>query len=302
MRQIGSILVGAVLASLCMGSSETEMARVKSPDGHAVATVTVKTQRGMWLPGPEPPKVKGQWVRIAVTVDGKQKYDSGFEDVGVYQPCNFAYDLGWSPDSGHVAIRAISTLRVVGRDGRSQPFDVTKDNSLVSSFKWYGNRQIIVVAKKVAEPLGMFGYPKHYHGYLTKSLNVKVYRIDLDAGISERFAADVKEPTFMFRSIGFLNQEIAPGTNRVAFSDGNAISVYDDSLGRVVATAPVNGSIEGTWWDTNDKLIIGIALLSGEKHFSILDVKTGKVEDGSSTYLPIWDSEWNNEGWFLRRK
>lgn len=278
------------------------MARVKSPDGHAVATVTVKTQRGMWLPGPEPPRVKGQWVRLAVTVDGKLKYDSGFEDVGVYQPCNFAYDLGWSPDSGHVAFRAISTLRVVGRDGELQSFDVARDNSLVSSFKWTGNRQLLVVAKKVAEPLDMFGYPKHYHGYLTKSQNVKVFTADLESGVAERFSVDVKEPTFMFRSIGFLNQEIAPASPRVAFSDGNAICVYDDVLGKVVATAPVSGAIEGTWWDSNDRLIVGIALLSGEKHFSSFDVKTGEVNDESSTYLPIWDGVWNNESWFRTAK
>jgi len=173
---------------------------------------------------------------------------------------------------------------------------------LVSSFKWTGNRQLLVVAKRVAEPLDMFGYPKHYHGYLTKSQNVRVFKVDLDSGITERFTADVKEPTFMFRSIGFRNQEIAPATNRVAFSDGNAICVYDDSLGKVVATAPVNGSIEGTWWDTNDRLIVGIALLSGEKHFSTFDLKTGKAEDQSATYLPAWDSVWNNEGWFRTGK
>ena len=252
----------------------------------------------MWLPGPEPPKVKGQWVRLAVTVDGQTTYDSGFEDVGVYQPCDFAYDLAWSPDSGHVAFRAINTLRVVGKDGNLQSFDVTRDNALVSSFKWVGNRRLLVVAKQVAEPLDMFGYPKHYHGYLTKSQNVKVFTVDLDAGVAGRFAVDVKEPTFMFRSIGFLNQEIAPATNRVAFSDGNAICVYDDASGKVVATAPVNGPIEGTWWDSSDRLIVGVGLLSGEKHFSMFDIKTGKLEDQSATYLPLWDSQWTHEDWF----
>jgi hypothetical protein len=106
----------------------------------------------------------------------------------------------------------------------------------------------------------------------------------------------------MFRSIGFLNQEMSPTTNRVAFSDGNAICVYDDAAGKVIASAPVTGSIEGTWWDTNDRLIIGIGLLSGEKHFSTFDIRTGKVEDQSSVYLPIWDGVWNNDAWFRAGK
>lgn len=315
MKQIWSIVIGAVLASSCMAAPETEMARVQSPDGHAVATVTVKTQRGMWLPGPEPPKVKGQWVQLAVTVDGKQKYDSGFEDVGVYQPCNFAFDLAWSPDSAHVAFRAISTLRIVGKDGKIQSFDVAKDNSLVSSFKWTSNKELLVVAKKVSDPLDMHGYPRHYHGYLAKGWDLRVFRVSLTSGVTnrftldtkdttvtDRFAQDAKEPTFMFRSIGFLNQEICPTTNRVAFSNGKAICVYDDSVGKVIATAPVDGSIEGTWWDTNDKLVVGIALLSGEKHFSAFDLKTGKVEEQSTIYLPMWDGSWNNEGWFRSGK
>ena len=102
----------------------------------------------------------------------------------------------------------------------------------------------------------------------------------------------------MFRSIGFLNQEVCPTGNRVAFSSGRAICVYDDAVGKVIATAPVDGSIEGTWWDTHDKLVVGIGLLSGEKRFSTFDVKTEKVEDASSAYLPMWDGTWYREDWF----
>jgi hypothetical protein len=315
MKRIVTILLAGFLCSVSIAASESELARVASPDGHAVAIVSQKVQRGMWMPGPEPPKVKAQYVRLRVTVDGKETYDSGLEDVGEYQPCQFAYDIAWAPDSAHVAFRAISTLRVVGKDGQTNSFELLKDNSLISSFKWTGNRELLVVAKKVSTPLGMHGYPKHYHGYLAKAHNVKLFRVNLDSGITDRFTLDTKDasstdpylykskdPTFMFQSIVFFNQEISPTANRFAFSDGNAICVYDDVVGKVIARAPVIGSIEGTWWDTNDRLIVGIGLLSGKKQFSTFDIPTETLKEKSSVYLPLWTGAWNNADWFRTGK
>ena len=268
-----------------------------SPDGRAVALITRKVQHGVCLPGPEPPKVEAKWVRLSVTFDGKQAYSSGFEDVGIYQSSD-AHDVRWAPDSRHVAFRAITALRVVAADGSAQSFDVVTGNALISSFQWISNSEMIVVAKAVYDRLDMYGYPRHYHGFLTKASKVQVFRVGLDTGVTERFATGVSWPVFMFRSAWFENQEISPFAKRVAFSDGKALCVYDDDARKVVATAPVDGSIEGTWWETNDRLIVGIALLSGEKRFSVFDLKAGTLEDRTAKYLPLWDGTWRKADWF----
>ena len=139
MKQIIIIIILGFICAGCAGNSETEFARITSPDGHAVATITRKEKTGMWRLGPEPPKVQAKWAKLSVFVGGKQKYDRGFEDIGVYQPC-FAFDLAWSPNSDYVAFRSINSLRIVGKDGTVRSFNVIKDNSLVSSFKWISNK------------------------------------------------------------------------------------------------------------------------------------------------------------------
>lgn len=283
------------------------------------------------MPGPEPAKTKGKWIRLTVSVDGKQVYDSGFEDVGVFQSLPFAVDLLWAPDSGHVAYRLITAFRIVNRAGKHQTFDIIKDNSLISSFQWTGNKELLVVSKKVDDPLDMYGYPQHYHGYSTKAKNIRVLRVNLDSGITERFIGDVKDPTFMFRSIGFINQEISPTSNRVAFSDGTNLCVYDDMAGKLIrrvkipqksapkpdlppdyppdaakavaALSSEPAQLEGIWWQTNDKLVAGVGLLGfPAKSFYTYVVSTNTMADVTGNLLPVWtgsdragnyqDSDW----------
>ncbi|MCC6683340.1 MAG: hypothetical protein IT445_20785 [Phycisphaeraceae bacterium] len=296
-RLLGMVILMMMCAS-CNKVDTTELARVPSPDGHAIAIVTQKVKTGIPLPGPEPPPVKRQWIRLTVLVDGKQTYNSGFEDVGEFQPCYFACDLAWSADSSYLAYRAITTLHIIGIDGTQRSINVITDNSLVSSFKWVSDKELLVVSKMVDDPLDLYGYPQHYHAYLTSAKNVRILRLDVDGGITERFICDVKDPTFTFRSTGFMNQEISPFSSRVAFSDGNAVCVYDDSVGRLIAQAPVNGSIEGTWWDTDDKLIVGIGLLSGDMQFATFDVLSEQVQEHTSLYLPLWTGMWDNVDWY----
>ena len=121
----------------------------------------------------------------------------------------------------------------------------------------------LVVVKEIDEPLDMFGYPQHYHGYSAKAKSIRIVKVNLDGGVSERFTQSVTKPTFMFHSIGFENQEISPYSDRVAFGDGAVVCVYDDVVGKVIAKAPITGPLEGVWWETNDKLVLGLGLLSG---------------------------------------
>lgn len=301
MKWIGHLTLLAILGAGC--TSRTELARLPSPDGQAVATLTTLEQRGMWQAGPEPPKVKERGVRLTLAYHGRQVYDGGFENVGVYQAFPFAVDLVWAPGSERLAYRSITTLHIVSKLGAVQSFAVIRGNELISSFKWLDDRELLVVTKRITDPLDMFGYPQHYHGYLAKATQVRIVRVRLSAGLTERFTQPVQQPTFMFHSIGFQNQEISPTSNRVAYSDGHALCVYDDAVGKVIATVPIPGAIEGTWWETNDRLIVGLGLLSGgERRFVSVDLPSGRVEDQTLQLLPRWTLLWNNADWFRAPK
>jgi len=253
----------------------------------------------MPLPGPEPPKTLAKWARVSVEVEGEKVYDTGDQDVGVYQPFPFAFDVSWAPDAAHVAYRMITTLRIVSRDGAVHNASSICTNSLISSFKWISNKELLVVLKEIDEPLDMYGYAQHYHGYLAKAKSIKIVRVNVDGGVSERFTQPVNEPTFMFQSIGFRNQQASPDSDRVVFSDGAAVCVYDDSAGKVVAKAAITGSLEGTWWDTKSRIILGLGLLSSsDRRFASFDLADSKLQDRTGALLPLWDGQWASVDWF----
>ncbi len=213
----------------------------------------------------------------------------------------FALDAVWAPDSAHVEYRLLTTLRLVGRDGAVYQAGIVCSNSLISSFKWISNKELLVVVKDIDEPLDMFGYPQHYHGYLASATAVRIVRVTLDGAATQRFAQPVKEPTFMFHSIGFENQEISPYEDRVAFSDGSRLCVYDDGAAKVLMTIPTTGEIEGTWWESKDTVIIGIGLLSGRRDLLRCDLADGKAQNCTATLLPQWDGMWRQVDWFRAR-
>ncbi len=298
-RSILLIVAAAAFFTGC--SSASELARVRSPDGEAWIIVATKEKRGMPLPGPEPPKTLAKWARFTVEVKGKIVHDTGDQDVGIYQSLPFALDAVWAPDSAHVAYRLLTTLRIVGREGTVRQAGIVCTNSLISSFKWISNKELLVIVKEIDEPLDMFGYPQHYHGYLAKAKAIRIVRVTLDGAVTQRFTQPVKEPTFMFHSIGFENQEISPYADRVAFSDGSGLCVYDDGTAKVLATVPMTGEIEGTWWESKDKIIIGIDLLSGRRDFLRCDLTDGSVQNRTATLLPQWDGMWRQVDWFRAR-
>ena len=300
------VTLTATLGGRCPGASfldwfrpTTELARVAAPDGHAVATVTSKVQLGPWQVGPEPPKVTALWVRLTLSTGWWNQYNSGYEALGVYQKPEFAYDVAWAPDSAHVAFRAVNALRIVGQDGQCRTVELAPSNSLISSFKWTDNKTLLVVTKRSSEPLDLYGYPNQYHAYQTQAQDVRIYRVDLSGGVTERFSTPVDNPRFMFHSILFIDQEFSPLSSRVAFSDGHALCVYDDAVGKLIAKVPLSGSIEGTWWVTDERLLIGLGLLSSpDLHFAALDLPNGRVEDQTGAVLPLWQRNWNDADWY----
>lgn len=113
MKQIIPLVLAAAALTGC--SSDSELARVRSPDGEACVVVATNEKRGMQLPGPEPAKTLAKWARLSLEVKGKTVYDTGDQEVGIYQSFPFAFDVSWAPDSAHVAYRMMTTLRIVSR-------------------------------------------------------------------------------------------------------------------------------------------------------------------------------------------
>jgi hypothetical protein len=302
-----AIMVIALITTALALSNVTKMSsRFISPDQQACLLITTREKHEVPLPGPEPPKTLAKSAQFVIEVKGKKVYDSGFQNIGVYQPLSFAFDVAWAPDSEHVAYRSISQLQIADRHGKVLSIQLPGTNALISSFKWISTKELLIVVKEIDEPLNLYGYPQHYHGYLAHAEEIKIVRVHLDTGVTQQFSQNLRtKPTFIFHSVGFVhsigfeNQEISPYSNRVAFSDGLAICVYDDDSGQVIAKVPVNSSVEGVWWETKDKLILGLGLLSSpSRQFVRLNLVDGKIEDCTQSLLPLWTGQYDNINWF----
>ncbi len=315
----------ALLAAMFGGTVEQELAHVKSPDGRSVAVLSHKQASAPGGP-PEPPKTLERWARLQILRGGKSVYDSGYENLNVYQMSpGFALDAVWSPDSKHLAYRHIASLRVVGPDGQAKVCSVGPEDSVISSFRWIDNDDLLIVSKKTRYPLDMHGTPYMYNGYIDQATDIRISRCNLTKGRAERYEQAVDKPTFLFHAVAFHLDEISPNANRVAFSDGANLCVYDDALGKVVAqikvpqkptsppdstsTPPPAGSseamradikrqlasrpaqLEGVWWQTNDTLVMGVGLLGSpdeKKAFYTYDIPSKTLTDRSNVLLPVW--------------
>jgi hypothetical protein len=306
------------------GTIQQKLAQIASPDGRSVA---VLFHREKLAPGgpPEPPKTLERWARLTILHDRKIGYDSGYENLNIYQMSpDLALDVAWSPDSKHLAYRHITSLRVVGRDGTATTYAVAPEGSAISSFRWIDNERLLVVAKKTNDPLDLFGKPYSYQGYGDRARDVRIFQLHLTKGKTERYRQTVDRPTFLFHAVDFCIEEISPKANRVAFSDGSSLCIYDDLAEKLVARialpqkpAPLpppqvdypagasearppqrstlrlagDPQLEGVWWQNNDTVVIGLGLLSSpdyRKAFFTYDVPTKSLIDRSKALLPAW--------------
>lgn len=250
------------------------------------------------MPGPEPPKKTGCWAELAVTRNGATVFTTGFEDLGVNQSAPLALDLAWSPDSAKVVYRRGSQLRVIGTNGTSVNHDVAAGKSHISSYQWVGDNDLLILTKGADESAAFLG--PVYPGYLAKATSVRVLRLNVDSGaIVERFTQTVQSPTFLFRGLGFVMDEISPSSSRIAFSDGANVCIYDDSAQKVIAKQPVDGSVEGVWWSDDNRVILGLNLLSSSTHrFMRFDVPSGAIVDVTDALLPKWNRMYDDAKWF----
>ncbi len=258
----------------------------------------MREQEGISIPGPEPPETIRKWARVVVEVKGRKVHDTGFKDVGRHQSVPWAFDVAWAPDSAHVAYRAITTLSIVDRHGQVHHADIPCTNSLISSFKWISEKELLVVVKEVDTPLELYGYPASYHGFLAKAKRISILRVNLDGAIANRFVQHLANPAFAFHSIGFENQEISPFSSRVAFSDGTALCVYDDAHGNLTSNIPLNAPISGTWWEINNRLIINLGASPSIEQFVRVDLTSGAIEDCTATLRPLCHRKFLSPTWF----
>lgn len=171
----------------------------------------------------------------------------------------------------------------------------------------------------------MFGKPYMYDGYCAKAKDIHITRLHLTKGKTDRYQQAADKPTFLFHAIDFCLDEISPKANRVAFSDGVNLCVYDDTAGEVVAKiripqrpSPIPpptisyppgvnrarpsragigdrslkpAQLESVWWQTNDTVVIGVGLLGSpdnKKAFYTYDIPSKTLTNRSNILLPAW--------------
>jgi hypothetical protein len=335
------LVVALVMAvNRVLFQSQNELKQVRSPDGHSVAILSHKERHGFLL-SLEPPKTFGRWARLKLIRNGKTIYDSRYENLNIYQmQPDHALDVMWSPDSTRLAYRHITSLRIIGPDGKVTKHSILPEDSVISSFRWIDNESLLVVSKEGQYPLEMYGKPYQYRGYIDKVRNIRITRLHVIKGPTERYVQDFgpdasglastngpaghypqapEGPTFLFHSIDFCPEEISPNADQVAFSDGVNLCVYDDVAGKVIArfkipqkpTKPVFSrdaemvesikrveeqmaarpdELDGIWWQTNDKLVVGLELLGRQEKraFFTFDVPSQKLTDQTQVLLPVW--------------
>lgn len=301
------------------GTDQRQICRLVSPDGHTLATLSCKMKHGFMLP-PESATVLGIWSRMTMENDGENIYDSSYERLNSYQSqASFALDLRWSPDSQHLAYRHISSLRIIGVAGDVVSCRLPEELA-VTSFRWIDNAQLLVVSKKPSSGLDLAGKPYWYQGYIDNATSIEISQVALSGSNTPVYSAVLDTPTFLFHSADFSLDEISPDGNRVAFSDGANLCIYDvmarkmlvktelpqkpapkpdlsgadmnDPTIRAVteAMAVRPAQLEGVWWPMNDQLILGMGLLGGPvKSFYTYDIVTKVILDKTDKLLPAWD-------------
>lgn len=278
---------------VCHGcTSTTQTFRFVSPDGRACAVVTDRRTYGLPLPGPEPPPQKRGWVRCVVSANGKVTYDSGYEDSETHLGTG-ALDVVWSPTSAFVAYRLSRDFRIVSRTGSARAYDVIQGSCTeITSFKWVGDDELLVVCK------GRFSATGHFYNYLAQAREIRIVRVQLAGKVVDRYRQNLDYPTVLFHGVGFLMDEISPYSNRVASSDGHGLCVYDDAVGRIIAKVRLQGPVEGIWWATDDDIVVGLGVLSGERRFAVHHVRSGRTEDWTALLSTCSRDMFERPDWF----
>ncbi len=319
------------LSEILPGTYQRETQKLKSPDQRSVAVFWHKEKHGLALP-PEPAKTLELWARLKISRDGKPIYDSSYENLNIYQR-SFGLDAMWSPDSKHLAYRHIDTLRTIDPDGKILLHNFLPEDSIISSFRWLDNESLVIVSKKLESPSSSYATPyRCYPSYCENSVDIQITQLSLTKGKTALYNLPIKATPFLFHALDFQLEEISPSANRVAFSDGSHLCIYDVAVGEIIAkveipqkpaVTPGNPQdyspeilesiksisvlpqqLEGLWWKSDDELIVGVGLLgSYSKSFYTYDIPTKELTNMTSLLLPIWDGSddaknYRNVDWY----
>ena len=316
------------LSEVLPGSYEREVHRLKSPDQQFEAVFWHKEKHGMMSPAGSA-KTLARWSRVAISSAGQTIYDSSYENLNIYQN-SFGLDAAWSPDSKCLAYRHADKLRTIDSGGKAVDHDVLPAGSIISSFRWVDGESLVIVSKKLELPSS--GDDAPYPSYCEKAVDVRITRLSLAKGKNELHVQPLEPTTFLFHALDFLLEEISPAANRVAFSDGPNLCIYDAVANKVIAkvvipqkTPVVPGKaedyspeilesikdisaqrqeLEGLWWKSDDELIMGVGLLgSYSRSFYKYDMPSGQLTEVTNILLPIWDGSdeaknYKNSDWY----
>ena len=284
--------ITVILLASCSGTSTIEVARISSPDGQKEAVVTLKQQHESFNPTPDAPDLQAQWLKLDILSGNKTLFTTGFEGLERYD--HVSEDAIWSPDSTKVAYRLFDQFRIITTQGKCDSYDVCSFNRKVSSYRWRNKDELLLVSKHIDSP-GPF-----YPGFFSNTKGIQILKLTLGKGTTERYRQTVDEPMFLCHTSSSLIEEISPSVNRVAFSDGHNICVYDDSTGTIIAKEPVEGSVSGIWWVNDDKLVLYLSVPSNteqEEQFYTFDIPSNKLEDVTSKLYPDWHG-YDKPNWF----
>lgn len=319
------------LGELLPGTYQRETHRVKSPDQRSVAVFWQKEKHGMAWP-PEPPKTLERWARLKIIRSGMPIYDSSYENLNIYQN-SFGLDAMWSPDSKHLAYRHIDTLRTIDPSGKALAHDLLATDTVISSFRWMDNENLVIVSKKLESPLSRYETSyRCYPSFCEKAVDIRITRLSLTKGKYDLHQQPLKSTTFLFHALDFCLEEISPAADRVAFSDGTRLCIYDIVAKKVIAQVVIpqkppvtpgkpgdyapdmlesikeisaqRQELEGLWWKTDNELIVGVGLLgSYSKSFHTYDIPSNQLTDVTNVLLPVWDGNdeaknYRNSDWY----
>jgi hypothetical protein len=266
---------------LCGCSHTWHAPTIVSPDGTSEASVGYRERRGPWIPGRiELPKVQSRKDAFEVRRDGRIVFRTQpVELARGDRTCDDALDVVWSPDSTQLAYRRNNDLHIIDLTSKTmRALPLADDLFLITSFRWLDQSNLLVMLK---ESLGGLGFSKA-HSVRIVGVNIKTsgYEVLLDH--------PVDKPVLLFRSPLSRIEEISPYSERVAFSDGHHLKIFDANSMGFVADVALPGSIDGIWWHDEDRLLVGSGLLTRDYRFFTITVSDEITEEVTDQLVPVW--------------
>jgi hypothetical protein len=270
---------------LCGCSHTWHAPAVVSPDGMSEAMVGYRDRMGLWIPGSvEWPRILSRKDALRVRRAGRAIFRAQPIELGSEQTW-FALDAIWSPDSTLLAYRRVYDLFIVDVANRTMnKLPLSDDSFIVTSFRWLDSSNLLVVLKDAVR-----GYGRSYPTYIDNATSLRIVAVNIKTSDYDILLEHpLNRPVFLFHSPLFRIEEISPYSERVAFSDGHHLKIFDTISMRFVADVALRGSIDGIWWRDEDRLLVGSGLLTRDYRFFTITVSDEITEEVTDQLVPVW--------------